>query len=89
MQQGADFNTQDNDGLACIHAASYFPNLDMMDMLIENQACDINIPTRTGETPLHFAVLSGSLDAVITLLNAGVDIHAQVCSCCGLYSFVC
>jgi ankyrin repeat protein len=50
----------------------------MMDMLIENQACDINIQTRTGETPLHFAVLSGSLDAVVTLLNAGVDIHAQV-----------
>jgi ankyrin repeat protein len=50
----------------------------MMDMLIANQDCDINIPTKTGETPLHYAVLSGSLDAVITLLNAGVDVNAQV-----------
>lgn len=66
------------DGLSCLHAASYFPNLDMMDMLIANEQCDINIPSATGETPLHYAVLSGSLDSVITLLNAGADVNAQV-----------
>lgn len=62
-----------------MHAASYFPNLDMMDMLIAYPDCDINIPTATGETPLHYAVLSGSLDSVITLLNAGADVNALVC----------
>jgi ankyrin repeat protein len=50
----------------------------MMDMLIANEQCDINIPNKYGDTPLHFAVLSGSLDSVITLLNAGADVNALV-----------
>lgn len=67
------------DGLAPIHAAAYFPNLDILDQLIAIQECDINIQTKAGDTPLHYAVLSGSLDSVITLLNAGADLNIMVC----------
>jgi len=36
----------------------------------------VNARTRTGETPLHLAVLSGETEAVAALLKAGADPNA-------------
>lgn len=49
----------------------------MLDILIAN-GVDVNHQSENGDTALHYAVVSGSLDAVITLGAAGADPNIQV-----------
>ncbi|KAH7419632.1 ankyrin repeat-containing domain protein [Cadophora sp. MPI-SDFR-AT-0126] len=71
LENGADPNSLDNDGMSCLNHAMY--DLELVTLLIEHGA-DVAI----GENPVLFSAIT-SLDvaAVSVLLKAGADCNAK------------
>jgi ankyrin repeat protein len=61
-------------------AAAFYGDVDVLKLLLPHQL-DVNAWNRDGfhshSTPLHQAVLSGSVDSVRALVNAGADIRIK------------
>lgn len=56
------------------YAATYNGSPELLRKLIEI-GCDLNGITREGMTPLHHAVISGSIDAVVIFVQMKADVH--------------
>jgi ankyrin repeat protein len=72
LQQNADINAAQADGMTALHWAARQNDLETAQMLIRAGAKP-DVPTRYGVTPLYFACEKGSAAMIDLLLRAGVD----------------
>ncbi len=76
LQEKADVNTPQGDGMTALHWAAYRDDLEMARLLIDADA-DVEAKTRLGEiTPLFMASKNGSAGMIELLLGAGADANA-------------
>jgi len=72
---GTDLNALDNNGsTALTAAATFYPKISKA--LIEAKA-DVNLPTKTGLTPLFCACRWGNAEVVKMLIDAGADVNKE------------
>lgn len=76
ISKGTDVNAYITKGTSALHEASYYGDLPMIKLLLENNA-DIRIKAFNGQTPLHSASSEGALEAVKLLIMSGADPNAQ------------
>ncbi len=77
LQQGADVNGAQGDGMSALHWAADRGDADLTQMLVYAGA-NPGAVTRIGQyTPLHLAARSGSVAAVTGLLKAGAKVDAK------------
>jgi len=80
VQQGANVNLAQGDGMTALHWAAERGDLAMTETLLRARA-SVKATTRIGGyTPLHVATKSGSAAVVRALLNAGADANALTLS---------
>ena len=72
LQELADVNASQVDGMTALHWAARHDDLEMARLLIEAGA-DANTPNRYGVTPLTLACTNGNPALVELLLEAGAD----------------
>ena len=76
LEQNADINAAQGDGMTALHWAVHRDNLEMAHMLLDAGA-DMGSATRIGSiTPLFMAGTNGSAAMIELLLNAGADADA-------------
>ena len=76
VQQGADVNVAQGDGMTALHWAADRGDSAMTELLLKAHA-NVNTITRdAGYTPLHLASRKGSAAVVRALLQAGADAKA-------------
>ncbi|XP_055846461.1 protein phosphatase 1 regulatory subunit 12A-like [Episyrphus balteatus] len=75
IENGADINTANVDGLTALHQACIDDNLDMVEFLVEHGA-DINRQDNEGWTPLHATASCGFVSIARYLVEHGADISA-------------
>ena len=89
LKQGADVNTQDENGMAPLHHAILHDNLTIVKLLLEQETINVNIPNTqiNGWTALHCAAYNDYCEILELLLNAqdnekksALDIAAQYAS---------
>jgi hypothetical protein len=77
LQQGADVNAPQGDGMSALHWAADRGDADLTEMLVTAGA-NTGAVTRIGQyTPLHLASRAGSLPAVSALVAAGAAVDAR------------
>ncbi|XP_041961450.1 caskin-1 isoform X2 [Alosa sapidissima] len=69
-------NFQDADGLAAIHYAALNGNMELISLLLENQAA-VDIRDQKGMRPLHYAAWQGKTEPMKMLLKAGSSVNSQ------------
>ncbi|KAF2343677.1 Ankyrin repeat-containing domain, partial [Trinorchestia longiramus] len=77
LESGADVNAQDRNGLTPIMKASRLRQGMESLLLLLSYGGDVNIRAdarRDHRTALHYAVLSGSLDILVVLLDSGSQV---------------
>src|SRR6185436_455263 len=72
IQQKADLNAAQTDGMTAIHWAARQNDLDTVQMLLKAGA-KADITTRYGVTPLYIACTIGNAAMIDVLLKAGVN----------------
>ncbi|XP_070184345.1 serine/threonine-protein phosphatase 6 regulatory ankyrin repeat subunit C-like [Littorina saxatilis] len=81
LKKGADINVAEKDGWTAVHLAASKGHTGILELLITNNATQsnnaVNVPTVTGDTPLHVACTSRQLGTVKMLLQSGADPHAS------------
>jgi uncharacterized protein len=76
IQQGADVNVAQGDGMTALHWAAEHSDSAMAELLLKAKA-NVNATTRdAGYTPLHLASRRASAAVVRALLKAGADAKA-------------
>ena len=70
VEQGADVNAKDNDGMTVLHWAAMRNTVEVVQWLVE-QGLDINATDSDGETPLDKAINAGSNKSVQWLREHG------------------
>lgn len=76
LQQGADVNAAQGDGMTALHWAATRGDAELARLLLKAKASTA-AKTRIGAlTPLHLAAQSGSAEVVAALLKAGADARA-------------
>lgn len=74
MRQGAQLDyTLPGEGFTCLHLAAFSGCIKCVKFLI-NQGCDINL-TLDKYSPIHYAVLGNSAEAVKLLLGSGAKLE--------------
>ena len=81
IQSGADVNARAySRGGGPLHSAGTLFDLEsdggFTELLIESGA-DVNVRTEEGASPLHFAVIKGSVKTVDLLINNGADVNLK------------
>ena len=76
LQQGADVNAAQGDGMTALHWASERGNTEMVELLLHAGASVHAITRIGGYTPLHLASRVGHAPVVGALLEAGSDSKA-------------
>lgn len=77
LQQGADVNMAQGDGMTALHWAAERGDAEMAEMLLFAGA-SVKAVTRIGEyTPLHLASKSGSAAIINLMVKAGADVKAK------------
>jgi ankyrin repeat protein len=74
LQQGADVNAAQGDGMTALHWAAEHGDADMTELLVYGGA-NVGAITRIGQyRPLHLAAKIGSAPVIAALLKAGADV---------------
>jgi ankyrin repeat protein len=73
LQQGADANAAQSDGLTALHWAALNDNAEIVDLLLYAGASVHPLTRVGGYTPLHLAARAGHADIVEALVEAGAD----------------
>jgi len=76
IENGADHNSEDDDGNIPLQMACYSGSLEVAKLLIENGA-DTNAKDKFGETSLHHACEEGHRDVMQLLLSRGANVGAK------------
>ncbi len=77
LQQGADVNAAQGDGMSALHWAAQRGDADVVSMLVYAGA-NVGAVTRIGQyTPLHLAANAGNVAAVEALIKAGANVGAR------------
>ena len=77
LQQGADVNAAQGDGMTALHWAGELGDAEMAEMLVYAGA-NVEAETRIGHyTPLHVACRTGNAAVAEILLEAGSDAMAR------------
>lgn len=74
--KGANPNMADNDGLTLMMYAARDEFIDMIELLVENNAY-LSTTDRDGNTALHWAVIQGRYGSVESLIGLGADVNQQ------------
>lgn len=77
LENGADVNCQDLEGNTPLHNASMFDNSEIAKTLVEEYAANPLLGNNGGQTPLHFAATSLSLDTIRSLRKCLDDREAD------------
>ncbi|MBN2444343.1 MAG: ankyrin repeat domain-containing protein [Spirochaetales bacterium] len=72
IDRGGDVNRKNKEGQTPLHRSAHFNKPGAAICLIENKA-DIDIPDRTGRTPLYIAAEEGHFEIVKVLVTHGAD----------------
>ncbi|XP_077256964.1 myosin binding subunit isoform X5 [Temnothorax americanus] len=75
LQNGANINTGNVDGLTALHQACIDDDLDMVEFLVE-QGADINRGDNEGWTPLHATASCGFISIAKYLIEQGCNLAA-------------
>ncbi|XP_039619588.1 protein phosphatase 1 regulatory subunit 12A [Polypterus senegalus] len=75
LQQGAEINHTNVDGLTALHQACIDENLEMVEFLVEHGA-NVNQPDNEGWTPLHAAASCGFVEIAQYLIKQGAWVAA-------------
>lgn len=73
LAAGADVNHQDNFLMSPLLCAARGRATSGVIIALLNAGAGVNVQDKNGDTPLHWAARSGTLENVIALLNAGAD----------------
>lgn len=76
LQEGADNNLRDAQGVTPIHYTAYWGFTDLVEILL-NKGTDLDEKDFFGRTPLHCAAVNGHLETVKFLHSKGADIEAK------------
>lgn len=76
LQQGADVNAAQSDGLTALHWAAMNNNREMVDLLLYAGATVRPLTRVGGYQPLHLAARSGHVEVAEALLAAGANPNA-------------
>ncbi len=77
LEEGADVNATQGDGMTALHRAARTGSLAMAELLI-GAGANLEARTRLGEhTPLHVASASGRSGVVALLVAAGADVNSR------------
>jgi ankyrin repeat protein len=78
LEQGADANKSDSEGICALHRAVDNGNLEITQMLVKSKNCDINkADISYGWTALHVAAMHNDMEIVKTLLYRGAALNAR------------
>lgn len=75
LEAGADISHVNNNGNTCLMKASRKDFREGMLKLLLESGSDIEARDVNGNTALFYAALNGSFDSILTLLEAGANIH--------------
>jgi hypothetical protein len=70
MKHGADVNHRGKDKMTPLHEVCTRGQVSLVEFLIDQPMCDLNLFDSEGNTPLMCAVRSGNAQCVLKLLNA-------------------
>uniref|UniRef100_A0A0X3NY06 Death-associated protein kinase 1 n=2 Tax=Schistocephalus solidus TaxID=70667 RepID=A0A0X3NY06_SCHSO len=73
LKNGSDFLEDVEDGNTITHCAALFKNTKMLQALKENELLELEVQNKMGQTPLFFAILSGSIENVRFFLESGAS----------------
>lgn len=77
LQQGADVNAAQADGMTALHWAAYHDDLAAAQLLIAHKA-NVQVTNRYQVTPLALACTNGKSEMVEALLSAGADANGTL-----------
>ncbi|KAK0422009.1 hypothetical protein QR680_007310 [Steinernema hermaphroditum] len=69
LNQGMNPNECDSDSWTPLHYCAFYNRLKAMQILLNFSASSVNIPNKTGATPLHFAALNANEYMVQLILS--------------------
>jgi ankyrin repeat protein len=73
LAAGVDKDVRDALGATALHEAMLQPNIQAVELLLQNGFDPNAIATKNGYTPLHFAVAANNIAAARLLLRYGAD----------------
>lgn len=76
---GINPNLQDEMGYTALHDAIGTEDQGVVDAILGHPAVavNVNLPTVSGDTPLHFAAEAGMLDTIVALRRRGADVATR------------
>ena len=77
IEDGADINLTQVDGMTALHWSVYHDDADTARLLVQAGA-DVNAENRYGIPPLSLAATNGNADVIALLLDAGADANVSL-----------
>lgn len=79
LKSGANINKRNENGLTCLHEASYTDrnNTSILQLMLQNNA-DINLCDHEGWSPIVLSTLAGNIENIKLLLENGAQLNTNV-----------
>ena len=75
---GIDINLKTNNGMNCLHIATYCEHLDLCKKLIKKHNFDVQMADNNGWTPLHFSARKGSFELFKYFADIGTEVNLKI-----------
>ena len=72
-----DVHLKTNDGMNCLHIATYYGHLNLCKTLINKHRFDVDLTENKGWSSLHFSVQNGSYELVNFFIDIGANLHLK------------